>query len=73
MPRIEVFDGFRQAVITEPCTQFMKYLAIVFFGADRPGANIPEALETGKNRGLDWIASVSLSMEGCQRDMRRDN
>ena len=24
--------------------------------------------ETGKNRGLDWIASASVSMEGCQRD-----
>jgi hypothetical protein len=24
-------------------------------------------LETGKNRGLDWIASASVSMEGCQR------
>ena len=24
--------------------------------------------ETGKNRGLDWIASASVSMEECQRD-----
>jgi hypothetical protein len=24
--------------------------------------------ETGKNRGLDWIASASVSMEGYQRD-----
>jgi non-heme chloroperoxidase len=40
---IEVFDGFRQAVITNRA-QFMKDLAIVYFGADRPGANISEAL-----------------------------
>jgi hypothetical protein len=26
------------------------------------------AEEIGKNRGLDWIASASVSMEGCQRD-----
>jgi hypothetical protein len=25
-------------------------------------------LETGKNRGLDWIASASVSKEGCQLD-----
>jgi hypothetical protein len=24
--------------------------------------------ETRKNRGLDWIASAAVSMEGCQRD-----
>jgi hypothetical protein len=23
---------------------------------------------TRKNRGLDWIASASVSMEGCHRD-----
>jgi non-heme chloroperoxidase len=40
---IEVFDGFRRAVITNRA-QFMKDLAIVYFGADRPGANISEAL-----------------------------
>jgi uncharacterized protein (UPF0261 family) len=25
-------------------------------------------METRKNRGLDWIASASASMEGCHRD-----
>ena len=40
---IEVFDGFRKAVIANGA-QFMKDLAIIYFGADRPGANIPEAL-----------------------------
>jgi non-heme chloroperoxidase len=38
-----VFDGFRQAVVANRA-QFMKDLAIIYFGADRPGANIPEAL-----------------------------
>jgi non-heme chloroperoxidase len=40
---IETFDGFRQAVIANRA-QFMKDLAIIYFGADRPGANISEAL-----------------------------
>jgi non-heme chloroperoxidase len=40
---LEVFDGFRKAVITNRA-QFMKDLTMVYFGADRPGANIPEAL-----------------------------
>ncbi len=40
---IEIFDGFRQAVITNRA-QFMKDLAMIYFGADRPGADIPEAL-----------------------------
>ena len=40
---IEVFDGFRKAVIANRA-QFMKDLATVYFGADRPGANISEAL-----------------------------
>jgi non-heme chloroperoxidase len=40
---IEVFDGFRQAVIANRA-QFMKDLAVIYFGADRPGANISEAL-----------------------------
>jgi non-heme chloroperoxidase len=40
---IEVFDGFRQAVIANRA-QFMKDLAIIYFGADRPDANISEAL-----------------------------
>jgi non-heme chloroperoxidase len=40
---LEVFDGFRKSVITN-CTQFMKDLTFVYFGADRPEAHIPEAL-----------------------------
>lgn len=40
---IETFDGFRQAVVANRA-QFMKDLAIIYFGADRPGANISEAL-----------------------------
>jgi non-heme chloroperoxidase len=40
---LEVFDGFRKAVITNRA-QFMKDLTMVYFGADRPKANIPEAL-----------------------------
>jgi non-heme chloroperoxidase len=40
---IEVFDGFRAAVIANRA-QFMKDLAVVYYGADRPGANIPDAL-----------------------------
>jgi non-heme chloroperoxidase len=40
---IEVFDGFRQAVIANRA-QFMKDLATIYFGADRPGVNISEAL-----------------------------
>jgi non-heme chloroperoxidase len=40
---IEIFDGFRQAVIANRA-QFMKDLAIIYFGADRPDANISEAL-----------------------------
>jgi non-heme chloroperoxidase len=37
-----VFDGFRQAVVANRA-QFMKDLAVIYFGADRPGANISEA------------------------------
>jgi non-heme chloroperoxidase len=40
---IEVFDGFRQAVIANRA-QFMKDLAKIYLGADLPGANISEAL-----------------------------
>jgi non-heme chloroperoxidase len=40
---IEVFDGFRQAVIANRA-QFMKDLAIIYFGADLPGAKVSEAL-----------------------------
>lgn len=40
---IDVFDGFRQAVVVNRA-QFMKDLAVIYFGADRPGANIPETL-----------------------------
>jgi non-heme chloroperoxidase len=40
---IEVLDGFRQAVVANRA-QFFKDLAIAYFGADRPGANISEAL-----------------------------
>ncbi len=40
---IEVFDGFRQAVITNRA-RFMKDLTDVYFGANRPGATIPEVL-----------------------------
>jgi hypothetical protein len=29
---------------------------------------LPPFLGTRKNRGLDWIASASVSMEGCHRD-----
>jgi non-heme chloroperoxidase len=38
-----LFFDTNQAVITNRA-QFMKDLAIVYFGADRPGANISEAL-----------------------------
>ena len=34
---LEVFDGFRKAVITNRA-QFMKDLTMVYFGADRPVA-----------------------------------
>jgi len=40
---IEVLDGFRAAVIANR-SQFFKDLAISYFGADRPGANISESL-----------------------------
>jgi non-heme chloroperoxidase len=40
---IEVLDGFRTAVVTNRA-QFFKDLTISYFGADRPEANISEAL-----------------------------
>jgi non-heme chloroperoxidase len=40
---LEVFDGFRKAVVANRA-QFMKGLTTVYFGADRPGADVPEAL-----------------------------
>jgi non-heme chloroperoxidase len=40
---IEVLDGFRQGVIANR-SKFFKELAISYFGADRPGANISEDL-----------------------------
>jgi non-heme chloroperoxidase len=40
---VEVFDGFRQAVIANR-SQFFKDLAISCIGADRPGANISESV-----------------------------
>jgi non-heme chloroperoxidase len=40
---IEVFDGFRQAVVANRA-EFMKNLVTIYFGADLPGRNIPDAL-----------------------------
>jgi non-heme chloroperoxidase len=40
---IEVLDGFRQAVITNRA-QFFKDLTVAYFGANRPGSTISEAL-----------------------------
>jgi non-heme chloroperoxidase len=40
---IEVFDGFRQAAVANRA-EFMKNLVTVYFGADLPGRNIPDAL-----------------------------
>jgi non-heme chloroperoxidase len=40
---IEVLDGFRQAVIKNRA-QYFRELVIPYFGADRPGANVSEAL-----------------------------
>ena len=40
---IEMLDGFRQAVLTNRA-QFFKDLDVAYLGADRPGANIAEAL-----------------------------
>jgi non-heme chloroperoxidase len=40
---IEALDGFRQAVIANR-SQFFKDLAIIYFGANRPEANISESL-----------------------------
>ena len=42
IPR-EQFDGFRQSVLKNRA-QFTKDLARTYFGADRPGANVSEAL-----------------------------
>src|SRR5258708_6542220 len=36
-------------------------------GPERGAADPAQTIETGKNRGLVWIASSSVSMEGCQR------
>jgi non-heme chloroperoxidase len=40
---IEVFDGFRQGVVTSRA-QFMKDLTNVYFGTDREGAAVPESV-----------------------------
>ncbi len=40
---MEVFDGFRRSVVANRA-QFMKDLTAVYFGANRPGADIPQAL-----------------------------
>jgi non-heme chloroperoxidase len=42
---LEVFDGFRKGVLTNRA-QFLKDLNRAYFGADLPGAAIPEALLT---------------------------
>src|SRR5258707_13097370 len=36
-------------------------------GPERGAADPAQTIETGKKRGLGWIASSSVSMEGCQR------
>ena len=40
---IEMLDGFRQTAIANRA-QFPKDLAVAYFGADRPGANVSQAL-----------------------------
>ena len=39
-------------------------IVIMGLGADMPFARWQTRLEIGKNRGLEWIASASVSMEG---------
>src|SRR5260221_12065488 len=36
-------------------------------GPERGAADPAQTIETGKNRGLVWIASSAVAMEGCQR------
>jgi non-heme chloroperoxidase len=53
---IEVFDGFRQAVLTDR-SQFCKNLAIPYFGANRPGAKVSHGLTEAS-----WLEGMSCSL-----------
>jgi non-heme chloroperoxidase len=66
---IEVFDGFRQGILTNRA-QFMKDLTLVYFGADRPGAKIPEALLTSSfnMQMMTGFARGLLRHQGVLRD-----
>jgi non-heme chloroperoxidase len=55
IPR-EVFDGFRQAVLSDR-SQFYKNLAVPYFGANRPGASVSAGLIAGS-----WLEGMSGSL-----------
>jgi len=56
---IEVFDGLRSGLVKNP-SQFYRDMAIPFYGANRPGANVPQAT-------LDqfWLWSMQAGLLGA--------
>lgn len=58
LPR-EAFDGFRAAVASNRA-QFYREFALQFFGANRPGSNVPQGL-------LDqvWIYGMQVGIKGA--------
>lgn len=54
---IEVFDGLRASVAKDP-SQFYKDFAVLFYGANRPGANVSQGL-------LDqiWLLSMQAGVQ----------
>jgi non-heme chloroperoxidase len=56
---MEVFDGLRAGVAKDP-SQFYKDLAIQFYGANRPGANVSQGL-------LDqfWLWSMQAGLKNA--------
>ncbi len=61
---IEVFDGLREGVAKDR-SQFYKNLAIQFYGANRPGAQVSQGI-------LDqfWLWSMQAGIEGAYESIK---
>jgi non-heme chloroperoxidase len=61
---LEAFDEIRAGLVKNP-SQFYKDLAVMFYGANRPGANVPQGV-------LDqfWLWSMQAGLKGAYESIK---
>ena len=61
---MEVFDNLRASLVKNP-SQFYKDLALMFYGANRPGAKVPQGT-------LDqfWLWSMQAGLKGAYESIK---